>query len=414
VAVDRFDVLIVGAGHAGAQAAAALRQRKFTGTIGLFGAEPHLPYERPPLSKEYLAGERPFERMLLKPPAFWQEQSIALRPASQVVAVDPVSRQVTTTDGGAARYGVLIWAAGGHARRLSCVGADLAGVHAVRTRSDVDDLKLELRERRRVVIVGGGYIGLETAAVLSKLGHEIVVLEAMDRVLPRVAGPPISRFLEAEHRAHGVDIRTGVRLARVEGSGGRLSGVRLADGSLIECDLIIAGIGIVPSVEPLIEAGANGGDGVDIDAYCRTSLPAVFAIGDCAAHENPHAGGERLRLESVQNANDQATTAARAIVGDLAPYTATPWFWSNQYDIRLQTVGLARGYDQVVVRGEPSAQGFSVGYLKAGQLLAIDCVNAVKDYAQGRALVASACQVDARRFSDPAVPLKALGLQAAS
>jgi 3-phenylpropionate/trans-cinnamate dioxygenase ferredoxin reductase subunit len=405
---DRFDMLIVGAGHGGAQAAIALRQRKFDGSIAIVGEEPELPYERPPLSKEYLAGDKPFERLLVRPAAFWAERAVAMRTGRRVVAVDPAARTVTCEDGATTGYGTLIWAAGGHARRLSCTGHDLAGVHSVRSRADVDRLIEELPNTRRVVVIGGGYIGLEAAAVLSKLGKQVTVLEAQDRVLARVAGEPLSRFYEAEHRAHGVAVRLGASVACIEEAAGHVTGVRLGDGEVLPAEMVIVGIGIVPAVEPLLAAGARGGNGVAVDAHCRTSLPHVYAIGDCALHANPFADGLPIRLESVQNAHDMAATAVRAILGEPAPYHAVPWFWSNQYDLKLQTVGLSAGHDQVVIRGEPAARSFTLVYLREGCVVALDCVNSTRDYVQGRALVAAGAMVDPAALADTGTPLKAL------
>jgi len=414
--LDRYDVLIVGAGHGGAQAALALRQQKFEGTIGLLGDEPEPPYERPPLSKEYFSGEKTFERILIRPPAFWGERNIDLLLNRRVTAVDPDAHSVTTEDGATIGYGTLIWATGGSPRRLACEGHDLAGVHAVRTRADADAMLAAIDRVQNVVVIGGGYIGLEAAAVLTKFGKKVTVLEALDRVLARVAGEPLSRFYEAEHRAHGVDVRLG---ARVEGMVGfqplddaveeaRVTGVKMADGELIPAEMVIVGIGILPAVEPLLAAGAQGGNGVDVDAQCRTSLPDIYAIGDCAAHANPFADGVKIRLESVQNANDQATTAAKAIMGQDATYHAVPWFWSNQYDLRLQTVGLSTGHDDLVVRGDPATRSFSVIYLKGGKVIALDCVNATKDYVQGRALVTGGIAAPRDRLADANEPLKAL------
>ena len=394
-----YDVLIVGAGHGGAQAAIALRQAKFLGTIGIAGEEPELPYERPPLSKDYLAQDKSFDRILIRPAAFWQERSISFLTNTRVVKVDSKGKQVVTAQGHAIHYDQLIWAAGGHARRLGCAGHDLIGVHSVRSRADVDRMMSELATTESVVIIGGGYIGLEAAAVLSKLGKRIVVLEALDRVLARVAGQELSRFYEAEHLAHGVDIRLNTVVECIEEKNGRACGVRLAGGEIVPCEMVIVGIGIIASVAPLLDAGADGGNGVAIDEYGRTSLPDIFAIGDCALHKNSFADGQAIRLESVQNANDMATVVAKTIMGDLVPYHAVPWFWSNQYDLKLQTVGLSIGYDQTVVRGDPTTRAFSVTYLKRGRVIALDCVNSVKDYVQGRRLVVDRIAVDADTLS---------------
>ncbi len=401
-----YDVLIVGAGHGGAQAAIALRAAKFVGTIAILGEEPEYPYERPPLSKDYLAGEKLFERILIRPPTFWEERQVTMLLGRRVIAVDPAAHTVTTDDGATIGYGRLIWATGGAPRRLTCSGHDLIGVHGVRTRADVDRMVAELPTVSRVVVIGGGYIGLEAAAVLAKFGKHVTVLEALPRVLARVAGEPLSRFYEAEHRAHGADVRLNVAVTCIAERDGRASGVILADGETLSAEMVIVGIGIVPAVQPLIDAGASGGNGVDVDAQCRTSLPDVFAIGDCAAHANAFAAGAQVRLESVQNANDQATVVAKTIAGTPATYHAVPWFWSNQYDLRLQTVGLSIGHDAAIVRGDIASRSFSLIYLREGRVIALDCVNATKDYVQGRALVVADARIDPDRLADATVPLK--------
>ena len=406
--MSNFNVLIVGGGHGGAQAAIALRQNGFAGTLAIVGEEPELPYERPPLSKDYLAGDKAFERILIRPTAFWEERQVSMLLGQRVTAVDPAAHIVRTESGEEYGYGKLIWATGGHPRRLTCPGYDLVGVHGVRARADVDRLIGELGDTRQVVVIGGGYIGLEAAAVLTKLGKHVTVLEALDRVLARVAGEPLSRFYEAEHRARGVDVRLGVTVECIEEIDGRATGVRLATGEILPAQIVIVGIGIVPAVEPLLAAGAKGGNGVAVDPQCRTSLPDIFAIGDCAAHTNVFADGATIRLESVQNANDQATLVAKVITGHPGEYNAVPWFWSNQYDLRLQTVGLSTGFDGLVLRGDPATRSFSLVYLKQGRVIALDCVNMVKDYVQGRALVVQRLTPDRAALADPATPLKSL------
>ncbi len=403
----RFDVLIVGGGHGGAASAIALRQNGFAGSIAIVGREAELPYERPPLSKDYMSGERPFERILIRQESYWREKEIQLLLGREATALDADARMVTLDDGQTLAYGALIWAAGGDPRRLDCPGAQFAGVYGVRNRADADAIMAELGGVRHVVVVGGGYIGLEAAAVLTKLGKQVTVLEALPRVLARVAGEALSRFYEAEHRAHGVDLRTNARVRCLTGEDGRVTGVELEDGELVPADMVIVGIGIVPAVGPLLDAGARGGNGVLVDGHCRTSLPHVFAIGDCAAHENRFADGAIIRLESVQNANDQATLVARVILGQAVPaYGATPWFWSNQYDLRLQTVGLSAGHDEAVLRGDPATRSFSIVYRRAGRVIALDCVNNAKDYVQGRKLVELGIEVSAERLADVTMPLK--------
>ena len=373
----------------------------------MIGREPEPPYERPPLSKEYLAGDKSFNRLYLRPTHFWAEKNITLALGREVVGVDPEAKSLALADGGSIIYGKLVWATGGEPRGLSCAGANLAGVHAVRTRADVDKLKAELEAgSKNAVVIGGGYIGLEAAAVLTKLGCNVTLLEALPRILARVAGEDLSSFFEAEHRAHGVDLRTNVTVDCIVGDETKVTAVKLADGSVLTADFVIVGIGIAPSVGALLDAGATGGNGVDVDEFCRTSLTDVFAVGDCAAHANDFADGAVIRVESVQNANDQGTLVAKEICGGAQPYKAMPWFWSNQYDLKLQTVGLSTGHDTAVLRGDPNTRSFSVVYLKNGRVIALDCVNMVKDYVQGRKLVEARAVISAQNLADDNVPLK--------
>ncbi|GAA4642467.1 FAD-dependent oxidoreductase [Pontixanthobacter gangjinensis] len=407
--MDHADIIIVGSGHAGAQAAIALRQNGHDSTITMIGRERDFPYERPPLSKEYLSGEKTFERIQIRPPHFWGDKGIDVRLGHAVVEVDPVGKTVTLGNDTKMSYRKLIWATGGDARRLSCPGAELEGIHTIRNRADADRIVTQLAGgAKRAVVIGGGYIGLEAAAVLRKLGRQVTVLETLPRVLARVAGKDLSEFYQDEHRANGVDLRLEASAECILGIDGKVSAVRLADGEEIPADMVIVGIGIVPSTGPLIAAGASGGNGVDVDEYCRTTLEDVHAIGDCAAHANDFADGAVIRVESVQNANDMATTTAKSIMGDKQPYHAFPWFWSNQYDLKLQTAGLSIGYDQTVVRGDPADRKFSVIYLKEGRVIALDCVNNTKDYVQGRKLVEARVVLDADSLADVEVPLKSL------
>jgi len=401
------DVVIVGTGHGGAQTAIALRQRGFDGSIMLVGRDDAPPYERPPLSKDYLMGKKPFERLLIRPPAFWAERDVELRLRTTVTRLDPSTRTLGVAGGGAIRYGTLVWAAGGDPRRLACPGAQLSGIHTLRDKADADRLIGELRRGlRRVVVVGGGYVGLEAAAALVEAECQVTLVESRDRLLSRVAGEDLSRFFEAEHQSRGATLHLSTEIEAIEGEeNDQVRSVLLASGEEIHCDILVVGIGIVPAVGPLIAAGAAGANGVDVDEFCRTSLPHVYAIGDCAAHSNAYAGGAVLRLESVQNAHDMAKVVAGSIMGEPHPYDAVPWFWSNQYDLRLQSVGLNLDHDATVLRGDPEDRSFSVIYMKDGRMIAIDCVNAVKDYVQGRKLVEARAAVDPERLLDPATPL---------
>ncbi len=408
MAIRRSDVLIVGAGHGGAQTAIALRQQGFEGDIEIVAAQVEAPYERPALSKEYFSGEKPFDRLFIRPENFWRERRIQLTLGRRVVEVSAMDRQVRLDDGQVIAFGVLVWAAGGTPRRLTCGGHDAEGVHTIREKADVDRLVAALGSDPRIVIIGGGYIGLEAAAVLAKSGRPPVLLEAADRVLARVSAEPLSRFFEAEHRRHGVDIRLSTSVACIETLEGRVSGVRLGDEAVVPAEVVIVGIGLTPAVEVLQKAGAKVGDGVLVDALCRTSLDDVYAIGDCARHPNAHSDGGQVRLESVQNASDQAVTVACTIMGGDEPYVALPWFWSNQYDLKLQTLGLSQGHDQVVVRGSSDERAFSVVYLRDGRMIAIDCVNAVRDYVQARPWILDRRSPDIDALRDPHTPLKAV------
>ncbi|MEO0462703.1 MAG: FAD-dependent oxidoreductase [Pseudomonadota bacterium] len=407
---EHADIVIVGTGHGGAQAAIALRQRGAEGRIVMIGRDQAPPYERPPLSKEYLSGDKPFERIMIRPEKFWADKDIELRLGAGVTAIDAMRHSVMLSDDTTITYRKLIWAGGGDPRRLSCVGANLKGVFYVRDKRDADAMMAALEAgARRAVVIGGGYIGLEAAAVLRKLGCEVTIVEMQPRVLARVAGEPLSRFYEDEHRRQGAEILLETGLSQILGDDGAITGVALDNGAEIACDMVIVGIGIVPAVAPLIAAGAAGSNGVDVDFCCRTSLDDIYAIGDCAAHANAYANSAVIRLESVQNANDMANTAARAIMGEKEPYHALPWFWSNQYDLKLQTAGLSLGYDATITRGDPESRKFTVVYTKEGRPIAFDCVNTMKDYVQGRKLLESEPErIDPALLADPEVPLKEL------
>ncbi len=404
------DVLIVGGGQAGAQAAISLRQGGFAGSLTIVGEETDPPYERPPLSKDYLAGEKTADRLALRPRQFWAERTVTLLLGQHVTAVDAAAKCVATAAGSTLGYGRLIWAAGGHPRRLPVPGGDLPQVHVIRSRADVDRLTADLADATDVAIVGGGYIGLEAAAVLVTKGKRVTVLEAQDRVLARVAGEAVSRFYEAEHRAHGVDVRLNVRIDAIDAADGRVAGVE-TDRGRVAAQVVIVGIGLIPAVEALAAAGAATSNGVEIDDHCRTSLADVFAIGDCAHHANAFADRAGIRLESVQNAIDQAKVVANVILGTPAPYHAVPWFWSNQYDLKLQTVGLSAGHDATLVRGDPAGRSWSLVYLRRDRVIALDCINAARDFMAGKALVEAGLAglaPDPALLADSSVPLKSL------
>ena len=401
------DILIVGTGHAGAQAAIALRTAQYAGRITLVGEDGDLPYERPPLSKDYLLGDKSFDRLLIRQSNFWQERQIEIIGGCRITNVDAPAHIALAADGRSFRYQHLIWATGGRARTLHCPGAQAAGVYTIRHRADADALIAALPRASTAVVIGGGYIGLEAAAVLRKLGKSVTLLEAGPRVLGRVAGTALSEFYQAEHQRQGVDVRLNAQIAAIEvGQDQHVQAVRLASGELLPADIVVVGIGIVSNAEPLLNAGALGGNGVAVDSYCRSNLADVFAIGDVALHASAWCEGAPIRIESVQNASDMATTVARYLTGSAESYAAIPWFWSQQYDLKLQTVGLSIGHDEAVLRGDPTQRSFSVVYLKAGKVIALDCVNAMKDYVQGKALVQAGVKLSPAQLADTSVTLK--------
>ncbi|WP_151816189.1 NAD(P)/FAD-dependent oxidoreductase [Acinetobacter soli] len=404
--MSNYDVIIVGTGHAGAQAAVALRQQGFTGSILMIGEELHLPYERPPLSKEYFSGEKTFERILLRPEQFWQDKKIDLKLGQRVIQIDAQSHRILTQQNYEYHYNKLIWATGGKPRRLSCEGAALEGIHYIRNREDVDRINQELDRVQKCVIIGGGYIGLEAASALRKINRDVTLVEGQSRVLARVAGPIISDFYQQYHQEKGVEFYLGQGVDYLEGDQGRVHTVILANGTRIATDMVIVGIGLNPEVNVLVEAGAAFSNGIETDRRCRTSLVDIFAIGDCANHENFFADGQRIRLESVQNANDQAMIVTKEILDKGEDYAAVPWFWSNQYDLKLQTIGLSIGYDQEILRGEPDSGSFTVIYLREGKIIAIDCVNRPADFIQGKAIIQQSIYIPIEQLSDHSQALK--------
>lgn len=404
--MSHYDVVVVGAGHAGTQLVFALTAGGFSGSIALIGDEVATPYERPPLTKGYLADETLSEELAFRSESWWAGSDVERHLGTSVVAIDPDARTVTTEDGGTIGYGTLVWSAGGEARRLPVPGAELDGVHVVRKLSDAEHVKSRLASIRTAVVIGGGYIGLETAASLRKLGIRVTVVEALERLLQRVTGEDVAQYIKARHEREGVEFLLGTGVTELVGRDGHVTGVRLSTGEELPADLVVVGIGLIPNISQLADAGADVGNGVLVDELCRTSLPDVYAIGDCASFASDWVPGDRLRLESVQNANDQAKTVAHAILGDPQPYNALPWFWSHQYDDRLQTAGVLTGYDAAVCRGVPASGKFSVVYLRGSTVAAVDAVNNVKDYAQSKSLIGKNVVADDPRLADPAVPLK--------
>lgn len=398
-------IVVVGAGEAGGQAGIILRQSGYADPIVLIGEEPYAPYERPPLSKSFLAGESPLEKMYLRSPDFYASQSIDLKLNTRVDAVDRASRTVSLSNGERIEYRKLVLATGGRVRRLACPGAELAGIHYLRTIDDVLAYRDRLTAGARIVIVGGGYIGLEVAAVAVKRGCLVTVLEALPLVLNRVVAPEVSRFYMDVHRAAGVTIETSTAVTAFDGAS-VVQAVRCGETSF-PADLVIVGIGIVPNVELAAAAGLAVDNGIVVDAFMRTSDPSIYAVGDCSNHPSVSAG-RRLRLESVHNALAQGKTAALDIFGKPEPYDEVPWFWSDQFDLKLQMTGISAPDDRVVIRGSMAERKFSACYLRDGRFVACNAVNMAKDFIQSKKLIAAKVVIDPDRLADASVALKDL------
>lgn len=401
--------LIAGAGQAAAQAAATLRSEGFQGEIVIYGDEPYLPYQRPPLSKKFLMGEIERDRLELKPRSFYEQNRIAVKLGTAVRSIDRKKRTLALSDGTQARYDRLLIATGAKVRRVKLPGADLTNIFYLRNIGDVDAIRPQLVSGRNVVLVGGGYIGLEVAAVSAKHGCKVNVLEMADRVMNRVVSEPVSDFYEAEHRKAGVTLTLNAMVAGFEGEAGRLTHVVLSDGHRVPADLAIIGVGVDPDVALAEAAGLSCKNGVVVDKFGATSDRRIFAAGDCTNHPNPFVGG-MIRLESVQNAIDQAKHAALAMLGKKTPYGEVPWFWSDQYDLKLQIAGIRTGHDETVMRGDPKARQFAVFYLRGGlskgQVVAVESVNAVPEYMIGRKLIAARARVSGERLQDLSQPMK--------
>jgi 3-phenylpropionate/trans-cinnamate dioxygenase ferredoxin reductase component len=377
--------VIIGAGQAGLQCAVELRAAGYGRPVTLIGSEDVLPYHRPPLSKAYLTGEKSADSLQMRGEAFYAEQRIDVRLGSPAVAIDRASRQVRLGNGTSLDYEHLVLATGARARPLACPGGDLDGVFVLRSLGDSDALKERLAVSRHLVVVGGGFIGLEAAASARKLGLRVTVLEMQDRLMARAVGPDVSAFFAEAHRGHGVDLRLGEGISEILGRNGKVAAVRTVSGVIIDGDLVLGGIGVIPNTDLAARAGLPVANGIVVDESQATTDPFIFALGDVAAFPRD---GAMLRLESVQNAVDQAKTVAAAILGRLARYQAVPWFWSDQYDLKLQMVGLSHGHDTAVLRGDLGEKRFSVFYLRSGRLIAIDSVNRPADHMRGRKLLA--------------------------
>ncbi len=400
-------IVIVGAGQAAAQAVDTLRRRGFAGKLTLLGEEPWPPYQRPPLSKKYLAGALERERLLIRPASFYADHAVTTHFGRRVTDVAPRERQVRLDDGVVVPFDALMLATGSRPRRLPVPGADLQGVHYLRTIADADRIRAALADGGRLLIVGGGYIGLEVAATGRELGAEVTVLEMAERVMNRVTCAEVSAFYEAEHARHGVRIRCNERVRALHGDArtGRVRSVLTEEGGEYPADAVLIGVGVAPADELARAAGLECENGVVTEAHCRTSHEAIYAAGDCASHLSRQYG-RHLRLESVDNAFEQGTTVALNLMGNETLHDKLPWFWSDQFDLKLVIVGVAQGYDTVVMRGAPASRSFSACYLRGGELVAIDTVNAPKDQMAARKLIAAHARPHPGRLADPAIALK--------
>jgi 3-phenylpropionate/trans-cinnamate dioxygenase ferredoxin reductase subunit len=404
-------ILVIGAGQAAAQAVETLRKKGHVGPLTVVGDEALLPYQRPPLSKKYLSGAMEKDRLLFRHADHYAQHAVDLHLGFAVSNLDATAHRVEVTDGSHFEYEKLLLATGSRPRLLPVMGSELAGVYYLRTVADVDRLRAEMRPGRRAVIIGGGYIGLEVASTCREAGLEVTVVEAADRVMARVVSPVVSRFYEAEHARHGVEILLGARLGELvsadpPGAGNRrVSAVRLVDGRELPADFVLVAIGVVPGDALALAAGLACEDGILVDQFCRTSDASIWAAGDCTRQRNLHFGLS-VRLESVDNAFEQGTSAALNMLGLTTVHDKVPWFWSDQFDLKMVIVGLSAGHDRVVVRGNPAARAFSVCYLKSGELIAVETINHIKDQMGARKLIPARARPDLAKLADDTIALK--------
>ncbi len=399
-------LVIIGAGQAGFAMAAKLRALKDTRPITILGAEDVLPYQRPPLTKKYLLGEMSFDRLLFRPEQWFTDNDVEIRLSTWVEQIKRDKKQVVLQDGSTIDYGTLALTTGSTPRGLpAAIGGDLEGVYVARDKRDADLLAAEMRPGRRVLIIGGGYIGLEAAAVARHLGLEVTVIEMADRILQRVAAKETADIMRVIHEEHDVQIREKTGLKHLIGRDGKLVGAELSDGSIIDIDFAIVGIGVTPNDQLAKEAGLEVANGIVVDEFARTSDPSIFAAGDCAAL--PWHGG-RIRLESVQNAVDQADAAAAIIAGGNAPYEPKPWFWSDQYDVKLQIAGFNLGYDETLLRPGAREGAHSIWYFKSGKFIAVDAINDAKAYVSGKKMLELGINPDKSILADGSSDLKQL------
>ena len=399
--------VIVGASHAGTQLALSLRQGGWEGRIVLAGDEPVKPYQRPPLSKDVLSGAKSMEQILIRPDAVLENAGIEFMLGRRVETIDRTRKILYLDNGETQDYDKLALTLGAHPSTIPLTGTDKYGVHYLRKLADVEKIRPLIGEGKSAVIIGGGYIGLEAGAVLRQTGMTVTVLEALPRVLQRVTAPVVSTFYQRLHDEEGLWVVTGALVTSIEGED-QVERVHCADGSEIDADLVIIAVGVLPNTELAARAGLDVEDGILVDEFARTSDPDIVAAGDCTRHFNP-IYQRRVRLESIQNAMDQAKTAAETLNGDPQPYHALPWFWSEQYDVKLQIAGLSQGYDNVVLRGDPeTGRSFAVFYFEGERLLAVDAINRPGEFMLGKKLLMAGARVDKEKLADENIPVKSL------
>ena len=403
-------ILILGGGQAAAQACASLRQFGYDGRIDVLAEEADLPYQRPPLSKAYMKGELDRERLYFKMQDWYQSNDIHLHLDNRAEKIDRATRTVRASTGEEFHYQTLIIATGSRPRPLPVPGAERENIFDLRSLADVDQIRPHMQPGQKIVIVGAGYIGLEAAAVAAQLGLDVTVIEVADRVLARVTSPVMSEFFEAEHKAHGVVIATGKKVVEFTGST-RVEAVKTSDGDLVPADLVLVGIGIIPNDELARQAGIRCDNGISVDRDGRTNDPSIFAIGDCARRPLVHYQRDG-RLESVHNAIEQGKLAAAAIAEKPRPNEDCPWFWSDQYDLKLQIAGLSEGFDQVEVRGDPASRKFAVFYFKSGHLLAVDAVNSPAEFIVSKKLIISGASIAPEKLRDTTLSMKDIAAEA--
>ena len=406
-------IVIAGAGHAAGQAVVSLRQGGFSGRIIMIGEEPYLPYQRPPLSKKFLAGELVRERLNIRQERFYAKHEIEVRLATRVVEIIRPKQKAVLNDGSHLSYDRLLLATGSHIRKLDIANPELNGVHYLRTIDDVLGIKADFKAGARLVIIGAGYIGLEVAAVANSRGLNVTVLEVADRVMNRVVAPEVSEFFESIHREAGVDIRCNRDPNGILVGDRTVRAIKSPDGIELPADLVVIGVGILPTVDIAESAGLECDNGIIVDEFCRTGDANILAIGDCTNHPNQLLG-RRLRLESVHNAQEQAKTAAATILGKFHPYSQIPWFWSDQYDLKLQIVGISEGYDRVVLRGDPHDRSFAAFYLQGDLLIAVDAINKAREFMLSKKLIANGARIDPEILADTEIPFKDLATAALS